>query len=112
MNLSNETGAGVSLGVAQVWGPNRTLAFKRCPKLLLCDKLRRIVFSMNPETRRNLAYWVTTALLEFELVLGGVWDVLRVHHVRSVVDTLGYPEYSLVILGVWKLLGSVALVIP
>lgn len=51
-------------------------------------------------------------MLEFEMVLGGIWDVLRVPHVREVVDKLGYPEYFLVILGVWKLLGAVALVIP
>lgn len=67
---------------------------------------------MVPERRRLVAYWLTTALLEFELVLGGTWDVLRVDHVRTVVDKLGYPEYFLTILGVWKLLGSVALVVP
>jgi len=67
---------------------------------------------MSPETRRTVAYWVTTALLEFEFILGGIWDVLRVQHVRMAVDRLGYPEYFLTILGIWKLLGSIALVIP
>ena len=71
-----------------------------------------MIVSMKPETRRAIAYWAATGLLEFELVLGGTWDVLRVPHVREVVDRLGYPEYFLVILGVWKLLGAVALVIP
>ena len=64
------------------------------------------------ERNRAIAYWVTTALLVFELVLGGVWDVLRVPHVRAVMERLGYPTYFVVILGVWKLLGAVALVIP
>lgn len=62
--------------------------------------------------RRNAAYWVATALLEFELVLGGVWDVLRVHQVRDVMDRLGYPAYFLTILGVWKLLGAIAIAVP
>lgn len=62
--------------------------------------------------RRDIAYWATTALLEVELVLGGLWDVFRVHHVRDVVDRLGYPGYFLLILGVWKLLGAVALIVP
>ena len=62
--------------------------------------------------RHMIAYWVTTALVVFELVLGGVWDVLRVPQVRALFERLGYPSYFLVILGTWKLLGAVALVIP
>ena len=61
---------------------------------------------------RIIAYWVTTALLVFELALGGVWDILRVPQVRVLIERLGYPIYFLVILGTWKLLGAVALVIP
>lgn len=64
------------------------------------------------ERNRAIGYWVTTALLAFELVLGGIWDVLRVPHARVVIERLGYPAYFLVILGVWKLLGAVAVVIP
>jgi uncharacterized membrane protein YphA (DoxX/SURF4 family) len=59
-----------------------------------------------------IAYWVTTALVVSELALGGVWDILRVPQVRGLIERLGYPPYFLVILGVWKLLGAVALVIP
>ena len=61
---------------------------------------------------RNIAYWVATALVVFELVLGGVWDLLCVPQVRDVIAQLGYPAYFLTILGVWKLLGAVALLIP
>ena len=64
------------------------------------------------ETRRSVAYWVATALLEFELVLGGIWDVLQLPQARGVTDRLGYPGYFLVILGTWKLLGAVALAVP
>ena len=64
------------------------------------------------ERTRAIVYWVATALLVFELILGGIWDVLRVPHVRVVIERLGYPSYFLVILGVWKILGAVALVIP
>jgi hypothetical protein len=59
-----------------------------------------------------IAYWVSTALVVFELALGGVWDILRVPQVRVLIERLGYPLYFLVILGSWKLLGAVALVIP
>ena len=61
---------------------------------------------------RIVAYWVTTALLAIELAMGGVWDILRVPQVRELIARLGYPDYFLVILGVWKLLGAIALVIP
>jgi uncharacterized membrane protein YphA (DoxX/SURF4 family) len=61
---------------------------------------------------RNAIYWVTTVLLALELVVGGVWDVWRMPQVRVVIDRLGYPAYFLVILGVWKLLGAVALIVP
>ena len=61
---------------------------------------------------QRIAYWVTTALLVSELALGGVWDILRVPQVRGLIERLGYPQYFLVILGIWKLLGAVALAIP
>jgi hypothetical protein len=61
---------------------------------------------------RNAIYWVTTAVLALELVVGGVWDVLRVPQVHVIIDRLGYPTYFLVILGIWKLLGAVAVIVP
>ena len=61
---------------------------------------------------RTVVYWATTALVAAEMALGGVWDVLRTQQVRGVVDRLGYPSYFLVILGIWKLLGAVALLAP
>ena len=59
-----------------------------------------------------IAYWVTTALVVFELAMGGVWDILRVPQVRGLIERLGYPLYFLIILGIWKLLGAIALIIP
>lgn len=61
---------------------------------------------------RNVIYWVTTALLASELVLGGLWDVLRVPQVHVIIARLGYPPYFLIILGIWKLLGAVAVIVP
>jgi len=61
---------------------------------------------------RTIAYWTTTAIIAWELAMGGVWDVLRVPYVRAVMEHLGYPAYAIVIIGVWKLPGAVALLIP
>lgn len=59
-----------------------------------------------------IAYWVTTGALVVELAWGGVWDILRVPDVRNLTERLGYPDYFLVILGIWKVLGAVALMVP
>ena len=61
---------------------------------------------------RTIAYWVTTVLVAAESVLGGVWDILQLPYVRADIASLGYPAYLLVIIGVWKLLGAVAVLVP
>src|SRR5436190_1013384 len=61
---------------------------------------------------RTIAYWVTTLLLAANLAVGGVWDVLRTPYVRGIIEHLGYPDYFLIIVGVWKVPGAVALLVP
>lgn len=58
------------------------------------------------------AYWGTTACVVAELAVGGEWDIARIPYVRDLVTHLGYPVYFLVILGIWKALAAVALVVP
>ncbi|WP_042392032.1 DoxX family protein [Streptacidiphilus carbonis] len=60
----------------------------------------------------GVGYWVATGLVTAELGVGGIWDVLRISEVRVTVVHLGYPEYFLVLLGVWKMLGALALLAP
>lgn len=61
---------------------------------------------------RQLAYWVTTALLSFGLISGGAAQLARFPaNVEGMVH-LGYPVYFMVILGVWKVLGGIALLAP
>lgn len=74
--------------------------------------MTNLASSVLTSRRTVIAYWVTTALVVFELGMGGVWDVLRVPQVRGLIERLGYPSYFLIILGIWKLLGAVALAIP
>ena len=81
-------------------------------RALQIDAMINLASSAFGSRYRTIAYWVTTALVVFELAMGGVWDVLRVSQVRDLIERLGYPQYFLVILGIWKLLGAVALVIP
>ena len=68
---------------------------------------------------KMVAYWVLTVLIALETLVGGVTDLV---HGRSLlvagppiadaVTHLGYPLYFLGIIGVWKLLGGIALLVP
>jgi hypothetical protein len=62
--------------------------------------------------RRSGGYWLATGLVVAELGLGGIWDIARLPFVADLVTHLGYPSYFLVLLGTWKVLGAVALLVP
>jgi hypothetical protein len=61
---------------------------------------------------RPVGYWLATVLVVAELGLGGIWDIQRLPMVRDLVTHLGYPSYFMVLLGSWKVLGAVALLVP
>jgi len=61
---------------------------------------------------RSIAYWMTTALTAFVFLSGGAADVARPSFVMEGMTQLGYPGYFVVILGVWKFLGGVAVLLP
>ncbi len=69
-----------------------------------------------PDTRtqwaRMIAYWLFTVAVAFEMVAGGIWDLLRIEFVRVSLTRLGYPLYLLYILGPPKILCGVALLVP
>src|SRR5215469_2716052 len=59
-----------------------------------------------------VGYWLATAAVAGELGLGGIWDIARLPFVADLVTHLGYPSYFLVLLGTWKVLGALAVLIP
>jgi hypothetical protein len=61
---------------------------------------------------RSAGYWLATVAVAGELGLGGSWDIARLPSVRDLVTHLGYPSYFLVLLGSWKVLGAIALLVP
>jgi hypothetical protein len=64
------------------------------------------------ELARSIVYWLLTVVVAFELAAGALWDLLRIEYVRVVLVHLGYPLYLLIILGVWRIPGALALLIP
>lgn len=59
-----------------------------------------------------VAYWITTILGPASFVIGGSLFLMHGEQPVAVLNHLGYPPYLLTILGVWKILGAIAIVIP
>ena len=66
-----------------------------------------------------IGYWATTIFVALELLAGGLTDLVQGREVLvvgqpvdQVMAHLGYPVYLLTILGVWKLLGAIAILVP
>jgi uncharacterized membrane protein YphA (DoxX/SURF4 family) len=61
---------------------------------------------------RAVAYWICTVLVAFVFLSGGVGNVLRPPQVVEGMTHLGYPGYFTLLLGVWKILGGIAILLP
>ncbi|MCA9572230.1 MAG: DoxX family protein [Myxococcales bacterium] len=64
---------------------------------------------MNPKIA---GYWMATGLFAFALAGSGVMDLVLPPMLAEGMQHLGYPDYFVRILGVWKLLGVLALLAP
>ena len=61
---------------------------------------------------KAIGYWVCTVLLVFFFLPGGIVQVMRTPQTVEGFAKLGFPVYFIIFLGVWKILGSLALVWP
>jgi len=67
-------------------------------------------------TKKNkLIYWISTIWLALGMVATGAGQLIKMKAGQGGVEMithLGYPVYLLTLLGVWKILGVVAVLIP
>jgi len=63
-------------------------------------------------TGRMTAYWIVTIFLAFSVTLSGIGQLMRYGGNIDLVTGIGFPLYVTNILGAWKLLGVVAIVLP
>jgi len=64
-------------------------------------------------TKRNkIIYWIATIWLSLGMLSSGIVQLLRMKEETDFIIQLGYPGYFLTILGAWKILGVVTLLIP
>ena len=62
--------------------------------------------------RNKIIYWIATAWLALGMLSTGIVQLLKMEEEVDMMTQLGYPVYFLTIIGIWKILGIVAVVIP
>lgn len=64
-------------------------------------------------TKRNkLIYWITTVWLALGMTSTGMVQLLRLPEEAAMIGRLGYPHSLMPLLGIWKLLGVIAVLAP
>ncbi|MGN8224080.1 DoxX family protein [Gracilimonas sp. BCB1] len=68
---------------------------------------------------KKIIYWISTVILAFGLLASGIQQLLHLEIEGALappfewgIQKLGYPVYLLTILGIWKILGALAILIP
>ena len=63
---------------------------------------------------RKIGYWITTAIVVYELLYGATWDfnILNKGFVAGVIQHLGYPAYFPHILGACKIPAAIIILLP
>jgi uncharacterized membrane protein YphA (DoxX/SURF4 family) len=62
--------------------------------------------------KRKIIYWFFTCWLALGMVSTGMVQLLRMPEEVAVFTELGYPVYLMTLIGVWKLLGTIAVLAP
>jgi uncharacterized membrane protein YphA (DoxX/SURF4 family) len=66
---------------------------------------------MNTKPRISV-YFLTLGLFALAMLSSGVMNLLQPPRLLESMSHLGYPTYVLVIVGVWKILGALAIAVP
>lgn len=62
--------------------------------------------------RNKIIYWIATLWLALGMVSSGIVQLIKNKEEVNMMTHLGYPLYFLTIIGVWKMLGVAAVLIP
>ena len=62
--------------------------------------------------RNKIIYWIATIWLSLGMLSTGIVQLLKTEEETDMMTRLGYPIYFLTIIGVWKILGVIAVLIP
>lgn len=62
--------------------------------------------------RDKIIYWIATIWLALGMLSTGIVQLLKLKEEADMMANLGYPLYLLTLLGIWKILGVVAVLVP
>ncbi|WP_308992476.1 DoxX family protein [Mariniflexile litorale] len=62
--------------------------------------------------RNKIIYWIATLWLALGMTSTGIVQLIKMEEEVNMMEHLGYPIYFLSLLGVWKILGVIAILIP
>lgn len=62
--------------------------------------------------RNKIIYWIATIWLVSGFIAGGIQQIFWQKNFAEIFNSLNLPVYLMYILGFWKILGAVALLIP
>lgn len=60
----------------------------------------------------KIIYWIATGWLALGMLSTGIVQLMKMKKEVDMVTHLGYPLYFLTIIGVWKILGVITILIP
>lgn len=64
-------------------------------------------------TKRNkIIYWIATAWLSLGMASSGIFQIIQQKDSVEYMTRLGFPNFFLIIIGVWKILGVIAVLLP
>jgi uncharacterized membrane protein YphA (DoxX/SURF4 family) len=64
-------------------------------------------------TKKNrIIYWIATLWLALGMLSTGIVQLLKLKEDTDFIIAMGYPSYLLTLLGIWKILGVAAVLIP
>jgi len=64
-------------------------------------------------TKRNkIIYWIATVWLALGMTSTGIVQLIKMKEETVMMAHLGYPLYFLTLLGIWKIFGVIAILIP
>lgn len=64
------------------------------------------------EKRNKIIYWAATLLLSVGMLGSGISQILHVKEMNELIAHVGYPMYFMYIIGVWKVLGVLVILLP
>ena len=64
-------------------------------------------------TKRNkIIYWVATLWLALGMTSTGIVQIIKMDEEVQNISNLGFPVYLMTLIGVWKILGVIVVLIP